>query len=417
MGMPTPCTLLGNTNGQYQFYLPNEFPTFADLNGDGLPDRAWPYNAAGWISSNNPNDFAQFEFSPAWQIALNATAKPGAFGPPLQYDKQEASPGVVTDLDGDGRAELTSEALKTSLTLADDGQWVAQTPDSVHLPSDAFGPDDGYREFGDFNGDGTEDVLRLTRADPSRPGILTAHIFWNTGRGFYADSHVISVPVDVHPDVAQNLPTRFADPGIHVTDLNNDGRMDLVVFNNDHKDANQQPAPQIVVLLSNGDGTFAETDLPVAAGTRDDVGPVLGRQHAAAIQFYPNRLENDEIKLALDAVGQYIPGPRSCCRRSRSRPMSPRASNAKTPGVAAGWNLATLADTNGDGLIDIVRTPVGNNDPAGGFDVLQQTPQWGDELIAVTDEATAWPVLSIDYASEWSDRPEVNDSYQVQLSR
>ena len=117
----TPCTLLGDTNGQYQFYLPNEFPTFADLNGDGLPDRAWPYNAAGWIGSNNPNDPPQFEFSPAWQIALNEPAKPGTFGSPTPYDKEEASPGVVTDLDGDGRAELTSEAQKISLTFDDDG--------------------------------------------------------------------------------------------------------------------------------------------------------------------------------------------------------------------------------------------------------------------------------------------------------
>ena len=252
--------------------------------------------------------------------------------------------------------------------------------------------------------------MRLTRSDPSRPGTLSAQIFWNTGRGFYPDSHVIGVPVDVHPDVAQNLPTRFADPGIHVTDLNNDGRMDLVVFNNDHKDANQQPAPQIVVLLSNGDGTFAETDLPVAAGTRDDVKYWVDNT-LRPIQFYPNRLENDEIKLALDAVGQYIPGASILLQAIPVETYVAAGSNAKTPGVAAGWNLATLADTNGDGLIDIVRH-VGGNDPAGGFDVLQQTPQWGDELIAVTDEATAWPVLSIDYASEWSDRPEVNDSYQ-----
>lgn len=406
----TPCTLLGDTSGTYKFYLPNEFPTFADLNGDGLPDRAWPYNTAGWTGSNNPNDPAQFEFAPAWQVALNETPKPGAFGPPMQYGNEVASPGVVTDLDGDGRAELTSEGQKSSLTLDDDGKWVKQAPDSVHMPSDAFGPEDGYREFGDFNGDGTEDLLRLTRSDPTRPGALVAQISWNTGRGFYADSHVISVPVDVHPDAAQNVPTRFADPGIHVTDVNNDGRMDVVIFNNDHTDANQQPAPQIVFLLSNGDGTFTEMDMPVAAGTRDDVKYWVDNTLRPII-FYPNRLENDEAKLVLDAVGQFIPGASILLQAVPTETYLARGGNDKTPGIAAGWNLASLADTNGDGLIDIVRH-VGGNDPTGGFEVLQQTPQWGDELTAVTDEATAWPVLSIDYASEWSDRPEVNDSYQ-----
>ncbi len=44
--------------------------------------------------------------------------------------------------------------------------------------------------------------------------------------------------------------------------------------------------------------------------------------------------------------------------------------------------------------------------------MLQQTtPQGGDELTAVSDAATAWPVLSVDYASEWSDDPAGNDSY------
>ena len=97
----------------------------------------------------------------------------------------------MTDLDGDGRAELTSEALKTSLTLDDDGQWVAQSPDSVHMPSDAFGPEDGYREFGDFNGDGTEDRVAADARGSVAAGHLVRQIFWNTGSGFYPDSHVI----------------------------------------------------------------------------------------------------------------------------------------------------------------------------------------------------------------------------------
>src|SRR6202000_1918055 len=74
--------------------------------------------------------------------------------------------------------------------------------------------------------------------------------------------------------------------------------------------------------------------------------------------------------------------------------------DGKTPGLAAGWNLATRADTNGDGAIDIVRH-VGGNGANGGFEVLQQTtPQGGDALTAVTDAATAGPVLAVGYATE-----------------
>src|SRR5262249_38613365 len=35
----------------------------------------------------------------------------------------------------------------------------------------------------------------------------------------------------------------------------------------------------------------------------------------------------------------------------------------------------------------------------------------GDELVDMTDEAAPWASLSVGYSSEWSDRPEVNDSY------
>jgi RHS repeat-associated protein len=384
---------------------------FADFNGDGLPDRAVSYNTAGWIGSNNPGDTVQYEFAPAWKVALNETALPGNFGPPMLYDKFAASPGVVTDLDGDGRAELTSEAEQTSLGRDDTGEWAPQVPDSVHLPLDAKSePLDGYREFGDFNGDGTEDELRLTRSDPFRPEALTAQIFWNTGKGFYADAHVSTLVIDVHPDVAKQIPTRFDDPGLHVTDLDNDGRMDVVIFNNDHT-INNQPAPQIVFLYSAGDGTFVEKVLPVEAGTRDDVKNWLDGD-LRPIHYYPGRLEHDAIRVDVQAVGQVFPPLSILLSAVPYQDYVVAGPDAKTPGFAAGWNLATLADTNGDGFIDIVRH-VGGNDPAGGFEVLQQTPHAGDdELIEVTDAATAWPALTIEYSSQWSDRPEVDDSYQ-----
>jgi hypothetical protein len=407
-----PCTQLGVTNGAYRYYLPGEFPTFADLDGDGLPDRASLYNTAGWIGSNNPNDKVQYEFSPAWQVALNSPDAPGTFAPPTKYDKWEGSPGVVTDLDGDGRAELTNEALKTSLALDDAGTWAPLSPDSVHLPLDAKSqPLEGYREFGDFNGDGTEDLLRLTSADPTRPGALVAQIFWNTGKGFYADSHVMTLTIDVHPDNQIKVPTRFADPGIHVTDVDGDGRMDIVLFQNDHKNANQQPAPQIAFLFSKGDGTFAEADLPVAAGTRDDVKYWLDNS-LRPIWMYPGRLEHDEVRLALEAFGSWIPGGQVLLAGLPFQDYLVVGGDGKTPGLAAGWNLATLADINGDGAIDIVRH-VGGNAASGGFEVLQQVPHdGGDRLANVTDAATAWPALSVGYASQWTDAPETIDEDQ-----
>lgn len=316
----------------------------------------------------------------------------------------------MTDLDSDGRAELTSETLRTSLTRDDHGVWAKTAHDSVHMPVDAKNvPEGGYREFGDFNGDGTEDMLRLVESDPSRPGALTAQIFWNTGNGFYPDGHVRTIALDAHPDTAISLPTRFADPGIHVTDVDNDGRMDVVTFNNDPLASNGPPSPRIVFLFSVGDGTFTEVDLPVAKGTRDDVKYAFDNG-LRPITFYPGRLEHDQARIALQAVGQVFPPALILLQAVPYEDYIVVGSDAKTPGLAAGWNLSTLADANGDGFIDVIRH-VGGNDALGGFEVIEQTPKYGDELVSVKDAPTAWPALSIAYSSEWSDRPEVNDSY------
>ncbi|MGH8172142.1 MAG: RHS repeat-associated core domain-containing protein, partial [Rhodanobacteraceae bacterium] len=296
-------------------------------------------------------------------------------------------------------------------------------------PTGPFGVLDGHREFGDINGDGLEDLLRLWHADPSHPEVMTAQVFWNTGHGFYPDTHLRAIEVDVHPDWTQQIHTRYADPGVHMTDVNQDGRMDLVVFNNDHKGpgANNQVAPQIVFLLSVGDGTFTEVDRPVTRpGTRNDVKFWLD-ESLRPIHFYPGRLENDIHRMSLSvlAAPQNLPDetdpvdPNDPGEKGRNvllgdipfEDYEVPGSPEQTPGLASGWNLATLADVNADGWIDVVRH-VGGNDPAGGIEVLEQTPQWGDELVSVTDEATAWPALSVGYSSEWSDRPEVNDSYQ-----
>ncbi len=122
--------------------------------------------------------------------------------------------------------------------------------------------------------------------------------------------------------------------------------MDVVIFNNDHHAANNnQPAPQIVFLFSKGDGTFGEADLPVSAGTRDDVKYWLDNS-LRPIWFYPGRLEHDEVRMSLEAYGQWIPGGQLLLAGLPYQDYFVVGGDGKTPGLAAGWNLATLADTN-----------------------------------------------------------------------
>ncbi len=233
--------------------------------------------------------------------------------------------------------ERSDEDLAASTTTANGAPSV---PDSVHMPSDAFGPDGRLPR-----------VRRLQRRRHGGPVAADAlrsergRVSWwvrssgTPGKGFYADSHVHDACQSTCIRTSRRTsPTRFADPGIHVTDVNNDGRMDVVIFNNDHTDANQQPAPQIVFLLSNGDGTFVELDLPMGkAGTRDDVKYWVDNT-LRPIKFYPDRLENDEAIARAGRDRQLIPGAQVAAagRADRDVPRPPAATPRRRVSPPAG---------------------------------------------------------------------------------
>ena len=336
------------------------FVDFADMTGDGRPDALPAVNSGS----------GEYRYSVAvntgsgYQTATVASGAPAfAYGCPVR----------VTDVDGDGRAELWGNSrtpvVSPPITLDDDGKeiwpgkehgaprpqptggncrnggdtgWITMGDDGTQtvqyayetLPSGARGyryvpwlPQTYTELNGDFNGDGLTDGILA----PITGG--TATLMWNTGTGVtVAGTLPIPAGGDVQPPGGGTVHTR---PDVRVADIDDDGLDDLFILT----DAG------IAVKLSNGDGTFR--DGPAVSG----------------------------------GAGVNVP--------ERGRIMT------------------QVGDFNADGRPDLLRW-VGED-----IRILEQTTSpTADRLVQVTDDGTAWPTEKIGYARTWNDHPEQYSWYR-----
>ena len=155
---------------------------------------------------------------------------------------------IAADLNGDGKVDLTGAGGNdVSVMLGNgDGTFRPKTDFPLGMQTQAVAA-------GDFNGDGRVDLM-VTLNTPQ----LSLALLTGTGTGTF------------------NAPTFFPNtsgfdsPAIAATDLNGDGRLDLVVMHNIAcYIAPCTAADSITILLGNGNGTF-QTPSEVNVGT----GPV-----------------------------------------------------------------------------------------------------------------------------------------------
>jgi FG-GAP-like repeat len=152
---------------------------------------------------------------------------------------------IAADLNGDGRVDLAgSNANAASVMLGNgDGTFRPKTDFPIGFQTQAIAA-------GDFNSDGRMDLM-VTLNTPQ----LSLALLTGTGTGTF------------------NTPTFFPNtsgfdsPAIAATDLNGDGRLDLVVMHNiECFVAPCTSARSITILLGNGNGTF-QTPSEVNVGT------------------------------------------------------------------------------------------------------------------------------------------------------
>ena len=225
---------------------------FADMNGDGRPD---------YLNGN-----VQIGPLKYYSVRLNTGA---GFAPPVATGFVAGCFGPrVTDLDGDGRAELVAQQADTttgkcgkiahSLRLDGGGtggynvaiQPAGATVGGVTYHRALTGGKSTTPDYttiaGDFNGDGLADSLIVPPVD----GFLRyGRVLWNTGAGLRLGPYEVALP-------AQQTDLRIAD-------LNGDGRDDIVAFH-----------AATTVSISRGDGSFTSGDIAADGGAND---PEVGR--------------------------------------------------------------------------------------------------------------------------------------------
>lgn len=284
--------LLGNGDGSFQSPVAHQesgqtpyAPTIviADFNSDGKQDFAVPignsvavlvgngdgtfgsptlfFDGGGyWIVSADFNGDSKLDLAAAGSSGLaillgngDGTFQAAAF----PYTASGLSSLLTADLNGDGKADLVSAAYRfIQVFLGNgDGTFIVLPPFGVNGGGTGVSP----VALADVNGDGKLDLIAYDEIGSS----VSNGIFLGNGDGTF-DSTEIAIPY--------SNPSHSIFPGVQTTDMNGDGKPDLVI---------ESPISTVFVLLNSTVSvpgtTFSPTSLtfpPQAVGSKSNPAPV-----------------------------------------------------------------------------------------------------------------------------------------------
>lgn len=231
---------------------------------------------------------------------------------------------VAADFNGDGKLDLAGNAgNKAASVMLNNGN--GSFAPRVEFPIGFWTQDVGA---GDFNGDGKADLV-VTLQDPQ----FSLAFLPGTGTGSFG------------PATFFQNPTGFDAPYVLTSDINNDGKLDVVIMNSlNCFTASCTSARTLVVMLGNGNGTF-QPGRVINAGTYP-TAIALGDFNRDGIKDLAVGGANTELSILIGVGdGSFVPKPLMLL----------------VPGgdVASTCNDVDVADFNRDGIQDIV-APLGN---------------------------------------------------------
>jgi hypothetical protein len=146
----------------------------------------------------------------------------------------------AADLNGDGRLDLVGSGANSAAVMLNNGNGTFQA--NVQYP--VGGPSQDVAA-GDFNGDGRIDIVSTINT----PQISLSLLPGNGDGTFNAPIHFPNM-------------SGFDSPDVVATDLNNDGRLDVVILHSIACFTAPCVAAEVItVMLGNGDGTFQTREL------------------------------------------------------------------------------------------------------------------------------------------------------------
>jgi hypothetical protein len=306
-GNNTVGVLLGNGNGTFeaqQTFATGTSPedvAVGDFNGDGKPDVVTA-NSKGPVSILLGNGNGTFQAQQTLNVVPYASAL------------------AVADFNGDGRPDLAIAAPENNAVLV----LLLNTNTSSHAPQ-TFAASRGPFEMAvaDLNGDGKPDIV-LATSYYGKFGLYvprySVNVLLSNGNGTFQTGQTFSLAAAPHSYTA-------TDTSLTVTDINSDGKPDIVIAN----------SALVDILLGNGNGTFQFNSLslsnPISLLAVGDVNGD-GKPDIAVEQYNPAVQYNQVSILLANGNGTF-----------------------QTPiALSQSVNPALLCDVNGDGKADLIGT-------------------------------------------------------------